>query len=156
MSYLVASSRIGLTFVGWFGLTLLATAADPDDDGLAKKMFPIYVKDVETYSMVVESAPRKELELRKDPILEWGNRHRGRGVTQGTLFLWLRDGRPAAVACIFSYPRAQLPGRVVAHELHALDVEKLLVKRDGHNQWKPEAGLARKDLTDAPAPADTP
>jgi hypothetical protein len=42
------------------------------------------------------------------------------------------------------------------HELHALDPEKLLVKRDEVNQWKPEAGLTRKELPDAPAPAATP
>ena len=42
------------------------------------------------------------------------------------------------------------------HEFHALDPEKLLVTRpkDALNEWKPEAGLARKELTDAPAPAD--
>jgi hypothetical protein len=48
-----------------------------------------------------------------------------------------------------------LPGRKILHELHALDPEKLLVTRDSLNQWKPEAGLARKELTDAPAPAAT-
>jgi hypothetical protein len=137
-----------------FVLTLLLAMADPDD-GLAKKMLPIYVKDVQAYSMAVESAPKKELELRKEPILEWVNGGRGRGETQGTLFVWLRDGRPAALVCIFSYPNAKLPGRTIAHELHALDTEKLLVKREEYNQWKPEAGLARKELTDAPIPADT-
>jgi hypothetical protein len=32
----------------------------------------------------------------------------------------------------------------------------LLVNRDALNQWKPEAGLARKAVPDAPAPAATP
>jgi hypothetical protein len=72
------------------------------------------------------------------------------------LFLWLRDGRPAALACIFSHPDEKLPGRRVMHELHALDREKLVVKRDSPNQWNPQAGLARKELPDAPAPAATP
>lgn len=147
--------RMAVSFGVVLGLAELAAAADPVD-GLAKKMYPVYVKDVETYAMAVESAPKKELELKKDPVLEWGNRHRDNGTTQGTLFLWLRDGRPAAVACIFSFPHNTPPGRMVAHELHALDTEKLLVKRDSENQWKPDVGLDRKQLTDAPAPADTP
>jgi hypothetical protein len=44
----------------------------------------------------------------------------------------------------------------VLHELHALDPEKLLVTRNAHNQWKPEAGLVRNELTDAPPPAEPP
>jgi hypothetical protein len=39
------------------------------------------------------------------------------------------------------------------HELHALDTEKLLVKRQEYNQWKPQTGLARKELPDAASPA---
>jgi hypothetical protein len=98
--------------------------------------------------------PKKELELKKEPVFEWANP--ARNGQQGVVFLWLREGRPAALACTFSYPHAKLPGRVITHELHALDPEKLLVKRDAYNQWNPEAGLARKELTDAPAPASTP
>jgi hypothetical protein len=41
------------------------------------------------------------------------------------------------------------------HELHALDPEKLLVKRDEYHQWKPQAGLARKELSGAAPPAAT-
>jgi hypothetical protein len=139
--------------MGYFGLTLLIAAAEPDD-GLAKKMLPIYVKEAEAYSMSVESAPKKELELKKEPIFEWANP--ARNGQQGVIFLWLRDGRPAALACTFSYPHKKLPGRVVTHELHALDSEKLLVKRESYNQWAPEAGLARKELAEAPTPGTTP
>jgi hypothetical protein len=136
-------------------LTLPLLAAEPDD-GLAKKMLPIYVKDAEAYSMAVESDPKKQLEFRKEPVFEWLNR--SRGDTQGTLFVWLRDGRPAAIATIFSYPHERLPGRVVMHELHALDSEKLLVTRPKGvlSEWRPEAGLARKELPDSPDPATAP
>ncbi len=134
------------------GLALLLTSADPVD-GLTKKMLPIYVKEAEAYSLAVESAPKAALELKKEPVFEWLNR--ARGDTQGTLFIWTRAGRPAAVVSVFSFPHDKLPGRMVMHELHALDPEKLLVTRDEHNQWKPEAGLERKELTGAPVPADT-
>jgi hypothetical protein len=132
---------------------LLVLAADEPAENLAKKMLPIYVREVEGYSLAVESAPDRKLELKKEPVFEWLNP--ARSDQQGSLFLWLRDGRPAALACIFSHPDEKLPGRRMMHELHALDPEKLLVKRDEYNQWKPQAGLARKELPDAPAPAAT-
>ncbi|HTU17184.1 MAG TPA: hypothetical protein VMG10_03920 [Gemmataceae bacterium] len=133
-----------------FSLLLVLAAADADDR-LSKKMLPIYVKEVETYSLTVKSAPKQALELKKEPVFEWLNP--ARNAQQGTIFLWLRNGRPAALACIFSAPNRRLPGRNINHELHALDVEKLVVKRDQYNQWKPQAGLARKQLSDATPPA---
>ena len=91
-------------------------------------MLPIYVKEAADYSIAVESAPKKALELKKEPVFEWSNPIR-QGLQQGVLFLWLRDGRPAALGCIFSQPHDKLAGRQVIHELHALDPEKLLVTR---------------------------
>jgi hypothetical protein len=147
------SGNVG-TFVAVLGLTLSLVAHEPEDS-LAKKMFPIYLKEAETYSIAVESSPKKRLELKKEPLFEWQNPTRD-GVQQGAIFLWLRDGRPAALGCIFSHPHGEPPARKVLHELHALDPEKLLVTRAPENQWKPEAGLAREELTDAPAPDETP
>jgi hypothetical protein len=130
---------------------ILVLGADAPADSLAKKMLPTYVKEVEAYSLAVESAPKQALELKKEPVFEWLNP--ARSDQQGAVFLWLRDGRPAALACVFSHPHEKLPGRQVMHELHALDPEKLLVTRDEYNQWKPQAGLARKELPDAAPPA---
>jgi hypothetical protein len=134
------------------GLALLAVAADPDD-GLAQKMLPIYVKEASEYSIAVESEPGRVLDLKKEPVFEWSNPVRS-GVQQGVVFLWLRDGRPSALGCIFSQPATRFPGRRVFHEFHALDTEKLLVNRpNALNEWKPQAGLERKELADAGAPA---
>jgi len=133
---------------------LLLLAADDPGDSIGKKMLPIYVKEVEPYVLSVESAPEKKLELKKEPVFEWLNP--ARSAQQGAIFLWLRDGRPAALACIFSHPHDKLPGRQINHELHALDAEKLVVKRDEYNQWKPQAGFARQELPDAGEPGDTP
>ena len=105
--------------MGVLGLALLLVAADPDD-GLAKKMLPIYLKEVETYSLAVESEPKKALELKKEPVFEWLNP--ARSTQQGAVFLWLREGRPAALACIFSTHR-EVAGPAGMHELHALDTE---------------------------------
>jgi hypothetical protein len=141
--------------VSILNLILLLAPADPDD-GLAKKMLPIYRKEIAEYSLAVESAPNKQLELRKEPIFDWSNPVR-QGVQQGVVFLWLRDGRPAAFGCIFSEPEGRLKGRKVIHEFHALDRDKLLVSRPSGalNEWKPQAGLERKELPDAGTPAAT-
>jgi hypothetical protein len=139
--------------MSFVSLVLVLVAADPDN-GLAKKMLPIYVKDAQTYSLAVESAPKQALEFKQEPIFEWLNP--ARGAQQGTLFLWLRDGRPAALACIFSSRDDDLPGRRIMHEFHALDRERLIVTRNEYNEWKPRAGLARKELTGAAPPASTP
>jgi hypothetical protein len=134
-------------------LILLLAGADPADS-LAKKMLPIYLKEVQTYSLAVESAPKQQLEMKKEPIFEWLNR--ARGDTQGVVFLWLCDGRPAALGNIFSHLHFDLPGRQIRHELHALGAEKLLVSRPKElTEWKPQAGLDRKELPDAAAPAET-
>jgi hypothetical protein len=136
-------------------LILLLHADDPVKN-LAKKMLPIYVKEASEYSIAVESAPKQELELTKQPVFEWSNAVR-QGLQQGVVFLWLRDGRPAALGCIFSQPEGKSPGRRVIHEFHALDTEKLLVSRlNAWNEWKPQAGLERKELPDAGTPAATP
>lgn len=141
--------------MGFLGLFLLL-ATDDSADGLAKKMLPIYVKEIVEYSLAVESAPKKKLELKKEPVFEWTNPVDA-GGQQGVVFLWLRDGQPAALGCIFSEPEGRLKGRKVIHELHALDTEKLLVSRPSGvlNEWKPQAGLARQELSDAGTPAAT-
>ena len=131
----------------------LVLAADDKAESLAKRMLPIYQKEIAEYSLTVETAPKKELERTKDPVFEWSNPVR-QGLQQGAVFLWLREGRPAALGCIFSQPEGQTPGRRVMHEFHALDRDKLLVSREkAVNEWRPQAGLARKELPDAGNPA---
>jgi hypothetical protein len=135
---------------------ILVLAADEPVESLAKKMLPIYVKEVSEYTMAVASAPKQALELTKEPVFEWSNPVRS-GLQQGVVFLWLRDGRPAALGCVFSEPEGRLKGRKVIHEFHALDAERLVVSRPSAlNEWKPQAGLDRKELPDAAAPAAAP
>ena len=134
-------------------LLLMAGADDPADT-LAKKMLPVYLGEARDYGIAVASAPKKSIEVKAEPVFEWSNPTRN-GGQQGVVFLWLRDGRPAAAGCIFSSPDAKFPGaRRIEHEFHALDPEQLVVTRDSFNQWKPREGLTRQELPDAPAPAD--
>jgi hypothetical protein len=122
---------------------LLVTAADEPAENLAKRMLPVYVREASEYTLAAASEPKKELELRKEPIFEWSNPVRS-GLQQGVVFLWLREGRPAALGCVFSHPDDRFPGRRVLHEFHALDPEKLVVTRpNALNEWKPHSGLPR-------------
>jgi hypothetical protein len=142
--------------MSFLALLLMTTAADPAD-ALAKKMLPIYLGDARDYTIAVASVPKKPLELKPEPVFEWSNPTRN-GGQQGVVFVWLRDGRPAAVGCIFSSPEpgTKVPGaRRIEHEFHALDPEQLVVTRDSLNQWKPQEGVARRELPDAPTPAET-
>ncbi len=145
---------------------LLVLAADDPGDSLAKKMLPVYAREISEYSLAVESAPRKDLELTKDPIFEWTNPTREEWLVEGVVFVWLRgDGRPAALGGVFSHPpprSQQLPlgprgrkeGRKIVHEFLALDRDKLLVSRPkGGNLWTPQAGLERTELSDTAPPA---
>jgi hypothetical protein len=137
---------------------LLLGSGEESSETLGKKMLPVYVREAEAYSISVElDGKKKETEFKKEPIFEWSNPVR-QGVQQGAVFLWLRDGRPAAIASIFSQPHDKPPGRQILHEFHALDLGKLVVTRGkgALNQWKPEVGLSRKELTDSPVPAATP
>jgi hypothetical protein len=138
-------------------IMLLALGADDSLESLAKKMLPTYVQEAADYSIALDSEPKKPLEFKKEPVFEWSNPTR-EGLQQGVVFVWLRDGRPAALASIFSQPHDKPAGRLVSHELHALDTEKLVVTRPEGvlNEWKPKVGLARKELTDAPEPAERP
>lgn len=135
-----------------FALTLILIVAP--DDGLAQRMLPVYRTAAESYTIATEADPKAACELKKEPVLEWYNAPRG--DTQGAVFVWTRQGRPAAVGTIFSYPHERLPGRVIVHELHCLAPDRLVVSRPEGYQWEPKTGLARKELTGAPAPAATP
>lgn len=140
-----------MAFLGLF----LLLSADDAADSLPKKMLPIYVKEAAGYSFAVESDPKKKVELKKEPVFEWSNPSRPR-QGQGVVFLWLREGRPSAVGCIFSQLALQVKGRNVVHEFHALDRDKLLVSRPrGKPPWRPQVGLQRKALSDAATPAPT-
>jgi hypothetical protein len=93
-----------------------------------------------------DKAPFK---LTADPVLRWSNPTTGE--VYGSVYLWTRDGCPAAVASIYQYfDRKQLNV-----ELVSLSESPLSAKRNDKVRWTPEAGIEFRTLPDAPAPADT-
>jgi hypothetical protein len=67
--------------------------------------------------------------------------------------VWTFQGRPEAIASIFSHP--ENGRRVVVHELHSLSAAVLDPVRASENQWQPKAGLSLRPVPSAPVPADS-
>src|SRR5262249_45174303 len=72
------------------------------------------------------------LENPKEPVLRWTNPAAGR--VYGNTYVWLQNGRPAAVGCMF---RNFHPWNTFNGELAALTGTKLVAKRDDKEIWHP-------------------
>ncbi|MDZ4686240.1 MAG: hypothetical protein SH850_14325 [Planctomycetaceae bacterium] len=76
------------------------------------------------------------------------------GGTYGAVYVWTDRGNAESVACFWRYPSAE--GKLaVVHELHSLSPVPLQSEGVGLDSWKPQAGLKRQPLKDAPIPAST-
>ena len=86
----------------------------------------------------------------KEPALRWTNPAAGR--VYGNTYVWLQNGRPAAVGCLF---RIYQPWNSFNGELAALTGSKLVAKRDDKVLWKPKDEWKWRALPGAAAPAPT-
>src|SRR5439155_4561038 len=66
----------------------------------------------------------------KEPVLRWTNPAAGR--VYGNTYVWLQDGRPVAVGCLF---RNFHPYDTFNGELAALAGTRLVAKRDDKVMW---------------------
>jgi hypothetical protein len=88
----------------------------------------------------------------KEPLeviraLRWSNNPRG--TENGLTVLYVRKGRPYAVACLFPYDRGMI------HDFQSLarESDRIVARRDGEAVWQPqEAGVAYAPIPDAPIP----
>src|SRR5258708_39247756 len=69
----------------------------------AEKWLPYYVKEVEAYRFFRDADRKDRLELRREPPYIWVNPAR-HGGQHGAVYLWLWNGRPEALQCLFSQP----------------------------------------------------
>jgi RNA polymerase sigma factor (sigma-70 family) len=91
---------------------------------------------------------RVPLELEKEPILRWPNPTRG--THDGATFLWTRNGRPEAIACVWKRP-------VLSHAFQSLSMSKLVAEYRGQIIWHPEGpGFTFERFPKAPRPAESP
>jgi hypothetical protein len=90
------------------------------------------------------------LDTPKESMLRWTNPSAGR--IYGNTYVWLRNGRPAAVGCFY---RDFHPWNFFAGEMTALTDQKLVAKRDEMVLWEPRSEWKWTELPGA-APAATP
>jgi hypothetical protein len=105
------------------------------------------------YEISSADSPRRACSLRTTPVLRWNQPVRG--GDDGAVYVWLDNGRPAAIGTVFAWP---LPDgdRVVTHEMHALAVKSLSAKYKGQEVWtvgKP--ALEFKPASNTLAPAES-
>jgi hypothetical protein len=86
----------------------------------------------------------------KNPVLRWTNPAAGR--VYGNTYVWLQNGRPAAVGSMFRNFR---PWNTFNGELTALAGAKLTAARDGKVIWRPADEWKWQPVVGAPAPAAT-
>jgi hypothetical protein len=96
------------------------------------------------------TADGRALETPKESALRWTNPFAGR--VYGNTYVWLQEGRPVAVSCLFRYFD---PYRSFNGELAALAGTKLVAKRDDQVVWQPKDEWKWHPVSGAPAPAAT-
>jgi hypothetical protein len=119
-------------------------AAPPSEKDEALKKI---VRIAESFSLSVEG---KALKLEMEPVLRWPNPTRV--IPDGATFVWTRDGRPLAIACIWQ----GATGRRGGFEFHSLSQSPIQATRGDQVVWKCEQrGITLEPFADAPVPAKT-
>lgn len=88
--------------------------------------------------------------VRAEPLLRYSDS--ARTTTDGTLWLWERDGRPVAATCLFNDSRE---GFEWNYELVAMCDDALVVDGRRDWTWKPKARQRPVVRIESPAPATT-
>jgi hypothetical protein len=96
------------------------------------------------------TAAGEALDVPKEPVLRWTNPAAGR--VYGNTYVWLKNGRPAAVGCMFRFFQ---PWKAFNGELAALAGTKLVASRDDKVVWEPTDAWKWQPVPGAPAPAAT-
>lgn len=116
-------------------------------------------KHAAEYAIHLAEASDAELKLQPDAVLKFTNpvAQEAGGIPQelyGGVFVWNHQGCPEVVAAIF---KVYSPGPpFVIHELTSLSDHRVVAKRDGDAQWRPDrAAVQRLPVPDAPQPSGT-
>jgi hypothetical protein len=113
------------------GLLRGAAAAQDDDAEYAR-----FRAAAESYQISVGDSD-EALQLDAGSLLEWTNPVRQQ--ERGSVFVWMRDGRPSVISSFFTY---EYEGKVYDKaEFHSLADERLRMTGDGEVCWTPRPGL---------------
>lgn len=135
-----------LTLVITLGFHLPTLAQDRYSSEQLQKHFQ---KTAETYVMEAEG---QSLRLREKPLMNWLNNERQQD--RGALYVWELQGRPVALASIFSY---EYNSKVYCrHEMISLAEGPLTAKFDSQTVWSPQkSGMDWRPVEQSLTPANT-
>jgi hypothetical protein len=153
--------RLGCCMGCVLGVAALVSGAEPPPDATSQKQDRTKDKEekaarmehmkraAKSYEITLASEAAKKLVLIEEPLLRFDDQVTG--VLDGTLFLWLLDGRPAATASVWI--------RKTGHEFHefqSLTAGALTASNKGQAKWTPaQPGIERKTAAHAQPPAAT-
>jgi hypothetical protein len=132
-------------------LMLLALLSPADDDRGRKEAAEaerFCAADLPRWKL---TAGEVALDNPTEPVLRWTNPDAGR--VYGNTYIWLHDGRPVVVGCLFWNVH---PWNTFNGELAALAGTRLVGKRDDKVVWQPKDEWKWSAVPGAPAPAATP
>ncbi|MGH7202079.1 MAG: hypothetical protein ACREJB_15855 [Planctomycetaceae bacterium] len=119
-------------------------ASEPDERTPLQKLTDESVHWYDLWTGPESATPAKPV-----PVLRWDNN--ARGSSSGLTVLYIADGRPEAVVCIYPWE-----GRLT-HEFGSLSRGTFIAKRDGETIWTPQTpGVSFAPVPDADPPADKP
>lgn len=130
------------------------TEPQETDESESKRLLSLYLADARGLPIYRDAKHREPLELQEKPVYIWQNRIRSGGQF-GAVYVWTHRGCAEVVGTVFSNPNPNGEGRALLHEFHSLSERVLYPVRDGVNSWSPQAGVARRAIPGAAAPAET-
>lgn len=146
--------------------TVAVAQQEPADSAQAdfKRWLDFYAAEAADYELFITGEPERKLKLETPPLLTYTNPVRA-GGQHGAIYVWTLDGRPEAIASMWSTDVAGNPAlRDVTHEFQSLSLAPLSSRhapRVGNMgpvpDWKLDRpGVELHLLPKAPAPADSP
>jgi len=132
------------TLALWYGLAGDSLGDEPN--AAEEDSRQAIVRIAKGYQLYL-GADRIPLEMRQEPVLRWPNPTRE--VPEGATFVWVLDGRPEAIGCIWKHG-------ILSHAFHSLSPARVTGEHDGQVIWHPEkGGLELQNFPRAPRMADS-
>ena len=146
--------RLSLVSLLLISLCVPLDVLGADDDAAKKeesaRRLVVMKKTIDSVEITIGKDGTDKLVRVDEPIQRWSNPLVR--IVDATVFLWMRDGRPAVVSQV-----ADVTDEGVWQEFQSLTTEPLLGTRDGGSYWTPTAaGIKWERAPTTEAPAATP
>jgi hypothetical protein len=136
-----------------FAVLSQADAAKVNDDH--RSLLEAFLKDAQTYEINAGGKSQSNLTLLPRSILNWGSPERT--GENGSVFVWMNNGRPELIGAIWSLYRPTSKETVWRHGLQSLSQDPITAHFDSKLIWAPkQPGLAFQLAEGADTPAENP